>query len=245
LLAYRGIPFVLPTFRQARTHLAEGLSLFLGRTAVSLYTTANGFILGLFVSPIFVGYFAAAERINRGVLVLQGPLAQTMYSHINHVMAKDPDAAKKIQRINFLVTVGTASVIGLMLFLAAPYLVPTLLGKQFVPAIRALQVMCLLSPLVAAATSLGAHILLPHGFDKAYTKIVILAAVINFSVAAILAPHYKHVGMCVAVVISEIAVSGGSFLFLVRKGLNPFARQSSDSQAKGIGIFPVPARSKS
>jgi polysaccharide transporter, PST family len=79
----RDTAILRPTLAAAIETLRLGLSLFFFRSAVSLYTLANAFLLGLFVSPLLVGYYAGAERIAKGFLGLMQPLGQSLYAQLN------------------------------------------------------------------------------------------------------------------------------------------------------------------
>ena len=61
---YRDVPFRLPALKQSIDAFRAGWTIFLSRSAVSLYTLANTFILGLFVSSVGVAYYGGAERSN-------------------------------------------------------------------------------------------------------------------------------------------------------------------------------------
>src|SRR5579883_754217 len=74
--AYRDTPYRAPNVRDTMRALREGRSLFLYRSAVSLYTTANVLILGLLCPATVVAYYAGAERISKWVVVGLQPITQ-------------------------------------------------------------------------------------------------------------------------------------------------------------------------
>ena len=71
---YREVPFPKPDMAAALATLEKGWRLFLFRSAVSLYTTANTVLLGWFVPPRGVAAYAAPERLIKAGQGLIGPL---------------------------------------------------------------------------------------------------------------------------------------------------------------------------
>ena len=68
IMAYRAIPFRLPTWALVSESLKRGWPLFVFRSGESLFGVENAFILGLFATPTQVGYFASAEKDQPGDL---------------------------------------------------------------------------------------------------------------------------------------------------------------------------------
>ena len=52
------------------------------------------------------------------------------------------------------------------------------------------------------------------GYKSAYSKILILAGLINFSLAFLLAPHYLGQGVAIALMICESFIAISFFLYL-------------------------------
>ena len=65
-IAYREVGFRRPTLALSCNALRMGWSMFLFRTAVTLYTSGNGFVLGLFAQPAQVGYYAEQKESAKG-----------------------------------------------------------------------------------------------------------------------------------------------------------------------------------
>jgi PST family polysaccharide transporter len=61
--------------------------------------------------------------------------------------------------------------------------------------------------------------MLTLNYKKAFSNILIFASIINITLALILVPMFKHIGISVSVLISEIFVTGAMFSFLQNKGI--------------------------
>jgi PST family polysaccharide transporter len=188
---------------------------------VTLYTAGNAFILGLFVAPELVGYYAGAEKISRAFVGILNPISQTLYPRLSHLVSHAQNQAARLARISILVMVSAGTGIGTAVFLLAPFIVHTVLGPHFGPSVAVLRILALLVPLVALGNVLGIQWMLPLGMDRAFNKIVLLAGGINLVLALVLAPIYMDKGMAWAVVIAETFVSVSMYLVLRSQNLDP------------------------
>jgi PST family polysaccharide transporter len=212
------------------TELKAGFSLFLFQASVSLFTSANGFVLGLFVPVRIVGIYVGAERISRSVIGLLNPINQALYPRINLVLHENWEAAVMIIRKAFVSFVIGAVLVTSFLLAAAPIIVKFLLGGRFVESVPTLRILALLIPLIAASNVLGIHWMLPLRRDRAFSIIVGCAGVINIIFACILAPRFAENGMASAVLIAEFTVTCGCFLYLGYQKLNPLSPKFAHQQ---------------
>ena len=222
-LVYREVSFRMPSWAGSWEALRMGWSMFLFRSSVSLYTAGNAFILGIFVSPELVGYYAGAEKISRAFLGILNPISQTLYPRLSHLVSHAQDRAARLARISIGIMGGAGLAMGAVVFLLAPVIVRMVLGVHFAAAIPVLRVLALLVPLVAIGNVLGIQWMLPLGMDSAFNKIILAAGVINLSLALVLAPAYTDMGMAWAVVIAETFVSATMYLLLRSRKLDPLS----------------------
>ena len=220
--AYSEVPARLPNWRFSREALRLGWTMFLFRSAVSLYTVGNTFILGLFVQPQIVGYYAGAEKISKAFLGLLGPITQAIYPRMSQVARRSQEEAAKLARAG-IIAMGFGGVfIGVVVFASAPLLVRVLLGEGFQAAVPVLRILALLLPMIAISNVLGIQWMLPLGLDRPFNAIILSAGLINMILALILAPRYAHIGMAWSVVLSEAFATSCMYAFLHRREIDPF-----------------------
>ncbi|HEX9615495.1 MAG TPA: oligosaccharide flippase family protein, partial [Bacteroidota bacterium] len=147
-ITYREVPFRLPPTDTVISALRLGWSMFVFRSSVSLYTVGNAFILGFFVPPQFVGYYAGAEKISRAVLGLFQPVSQAMFPRISRLIGEARDVAARYARLSLRVMGGAGFAGGVIMYVSAPLIVPLLLGPEFEPAVTVLRILALLPPLI-------------------------------------------------------------------------------------------------
>jgi len=215
-LVYRSIPFRLPDRGLIVDSLRRGWPMFLFRSAETLYTMGNAFILGLFAAPALVGYFAAAEKISRAVFGLFDPIRESLYPRLSHLVRKSPHQARRLARWGVAVTGLGGLFLGIAVFAFAPFLVRVLLGGDFQPAVNVLRLLALLPPMISITQSLGFQWLLPHGKESTVNRIILGAGLINITLALFLAPRYAHIGMAFAVLCSEVYVASSMLYAVVR-----------------------------
>jgi PST family polysaccharide transporter len=215
---YREVSFAPPSLVRAVEALRMGWSMFLFRGAVSLYTTANAFILGLFVPPASVAFYGGAERLNKAVLAGLDPISQAIYPRITHLVATDQKRAARIARVGLLAIGGLGLALGLLVMAFAPIAVRILLGARYEAAIPVLRVLALLIPLTALSNVIGVQWMLPLGMDRAFNNVIVSAGILNVILAVFLAPRAGAVGMAISVVGAEAFVAIAMWWVLKRSG---------------------------
>jgi PST family polysaccharide transporter len=222
-LAYRQVPARFPNWSSVKDALRMGWSMFVFRGSVSLYTAGNAFILGLFVAPQFVGYYAGGEKICQAFLRLLSPLNQTLFPRLSHLVLQARERAARLALISVSITGLGGAAMGAVAFLFAPALVRMILGLGFDPAIPILRVLALLPPLIALSNVFGVQWMLPLGMDRPFITIVLLAGLINVGLALVLAPRFAGMGMACAVVAAETFVTAAIYLLLRCRRLDPLS----------------------
>jgi polysaccharide transporter, PST family len=216
-LMYREIRFVMPTWSETMETLREGWGLFVMRGSISLYTLANTFILGFFVAPSQVSFYAGPERLNKAAGGLLQPLTQVLYPRMSRMVTQDKSRAAAAARISLMFIGGTGVVVGALLWAGAPYFI-RILGHGYEPAIPVFRVLAFLAPLIAISNVLGMQWMVPLGLDKQVNRIIITAGVANVATALVLAPTFGPIGMAWSVVAAEAWVTLGMWLTLLRNG---------------------------
>jgi PST family polysaccharide transporter len=224
VMAYREIPFRWPSLAGTWGTLRTGGSMFLFRSSVSLYTTANTLILGLFSSATSVGYYAGAEKLVGALRGLLSPLSQSMYPRLNNLLRHSQENAVRLVRISVVVMSASSLALMLAVWFGAPYIIRAALGPGFTPAIPVLRVLSVLLPAVALSDVFGIQWMLPLGLDRAFNAIIICCGLLNLGVVVLLAPRFGHLGVAFSVAGCECVVTIAMFVFLSRKHLNPLAR---------------------
>ena len=207
-LAYRTIPMQMPTWGLIRPAFVMGTPMFFFRSAESLYGVGNAFLLGLFTTPEIVGYFSAAEKISKAAFGLLNPIRESLFPRLSHLAARGgEDAAARLARLGATAMIAGGAVLGLGLYVLAPFALKLLLGGEFEPAVEVLRILSALPLLLSITYSVGFQWLLPFGKDALINRIILAAGVINLVLSFLLARPFGHIGMAWAVVTAEAFVA--------------------------------------
>lgn len=218
---YREVSFPRPDLQAALDTLEKGWRLFMFRSAVSLYTTANTVLLGWFVPARGVTAYAAPERLIKAGQGLIWPASQVLYPRMSRLAGNDINEAARMARMALAVIGGGGLAAGLITALGAPWIVRWLFGAGYEEAVPVLRLMAMLLPLVAASNVLGIQWMLPQGMDGAFNRIILTAGFVNLALVCVLAPSLGAFGMALAVVLAETVVLAGQW-FTITRSPNPF-----------------------
>lgn len=84
-------------------YFQDSSQFFLSRVSVSIYTSANAFVLGLFTNTTMVGYYSIAEKLYMAMQGLYHPLVNTIYPYLTK--SKNIVLFKKLFIIVFLLNI--------------------------------------------------------------------------------------------------------------------------------------------
>jgi len=218
------VRFRLPAPAALLRELANGWHIFQSKMAITLYTTSNIVILGLFTDSMFVAYYAAGDKIVRAATDgLQIPLSQAIFPHIGRLAAQSKQAALHFAgRVAGLLS-GATLLISAGLFLAAPQITGLVLGGEAAGGVPVIRILALLPFLIGLSNIFGIQIMVNFGLKRQLARILTIAGVLNIVIALLLVTSLKHAGVAFASLITEIVVTTATFVVVRKSGLDVFA----------------------
>ncbi|MDK2791076.1 MAG: hypothetical protein PWP15_1596 [Methanothermococcus sp.] len=211
-----GVKFTLPSFENIKYHLKEGWHIFISTVAVSLYTTSNTFILGLFTNNTIVGYYSAAERLVRAVQGLWSPVSQTIYPYFSKLYNQDQGKAKQL----LVRVLGIAAMITFLIStlgcLSAPFFLPLVLGKEYLPSVPVFQILVFVIFAVGINNILGIQGLVSFGYGYKFSQVVIIAGIVHLTLLFVLIPKFDYLGPAIATILSELFICVIEYIILKR-----------------------------
>lgn len=219
LYAGRLVDWHRPKIRELRKHVMPELVLFIPIIAISLYTMMDKVMLGIMSSMAEVGYYESAAKILNIPLGIITALGTVMLPRMSNLAAKGRKNESKIYIYNSIVFAMFLAV-GMMFGIAgiAEDFVPLFLGEEFEICILLIWVMAPTVTFIAWANVIRTQHLIPNHEDKSYVISVILGAVVNLSVNALLIPRFQALGAVIGTVCAEGSVCIGQTV-MVRKKL--------------------------
>ncbi len=208
------VKFRLQKLSVLKKHLLDGWHVFFSNIAISLYTISTTFILGFFANNTIVGYYSAADKILQAVKSIYSPISQSIYPLISKKLHENTTSGiafvkRIIQKVGIFMLL-----ISLLLFFFSEPIVYFLLGDKFHESVLLLRIMSILPLLVSLSNLYGIQTMLNLGFQKRFSKIIFIAALLGIILSLALVPIYKGLGTSIVIVIVELFVTLSMYYFL-------------------------------
>ena len=176
-------------------YLKDGWYIFTSKIAVEFYTTVNIIILGFFVSPLIVGYYAIAEKIIHAIGGLLDPLTRTVYPYLVNVYQDSSDSfIRRNRQLALVIFIIMFPVSLIVMFFAEPILSLITGGNAAELSIKALEILSL-ALMVYLYGSQFTNILVTIKETKFLNKVLISSALTNTILAPILIYFYGVIGL--------------------------------------------------
>ena len=167
--------FMLYDFKTMWIYLKDSSDYFLSRLSVSMFTSSNVFVLGIFSSNAIVGYFSVAEKLYNGIRSLYGPISGTLYPYI----AKERNIHLYKKIFYSVVCVNTVTVILTWWF--APIIIQLISGQYLEISISIFRILIVFALFTVPSSLLGYSFLAALGFKNYANNSVIIASLVHVS----------------------------------------------------------------
>lgn len=215
----RHVKWYRPRFPKIFSHLRPELILFIPVIAVSLYKMMDKIMLKELATYTQVGYYESAEKILNIPTGIITALGTVMLPRMSNLAAKSQvNESKRYIYNSMLFAVFLA--VGMMFGIAgiAADFVPLFLGDVYSSCIGLLQALCPTVLFISWANVIRTQYLIPNHHDRSYIISVLLGALVNLVLNALLIPRMAAMGAVIGTVCAEAAVCI-SQTFMVRREL--------------------------
>jgi PST family polysaccharide transporter len=177
--------------------LRQSTALFLARALAVVTSSSSTLLLSLFASATQVGWFGAADRLATAGLSLMLPANQVMTGTIAGLIGSERtvDAAFALIRRGLvaLTALGGAMLLGALAL--ARWAVPLILGPDFGPSARMLQILAVGFPFAAFAQVVNGYVLVPLRFDRAVSAVSFVGALVTVVLTVTLGRTFQGDGV--------------------------------------------------
>ena len=201
------VTFIPPQLSEITSSLKTGWSLFLSTASISLYTNSNVVLLGLLADSSAVGLFAAAQTIIRAGQGVFSPIAQALFPRMSHLFHSEPESAYLALRKMVIFQSAFSAIFSVAIFCLAAKIVKALFGPMFAPATEVLEWLSPLLLLIGLSNVFGIQAMVPLGYNRAFTRILLLSGIINIGFILPLSYWYGASGAALSVLICELWVT--------------------------------------
>lgn len=166
-----GVQFIFPSIRTVWEYIQGSYHFFLSNVLIQIYANSNKAIIGVFLGMGSVAHYDLAEKIVNLIRIPQGILSQTVFPRIS--------ATKSVSFIKrtFVLSVVMNVVLYVLLFVGAEQVVLFLGGADMLSAVPIVRILGLLAPVVAVSNVMGVLTLVPFGYNKLFTQMIVISVI--------------------------------------------------------------------
>lgn len=189
-------------------HLRSALMLFLPQVAIYVYTMLDKSMLGLILgSDLQNGYYEQAQKLQRVLLALATALGTVIIPRVANLWSN-----RRIKEINHLLEHSFRMIFAIAfpaiagIWLVADRLVPVYYGPGYEPVAPLLKIFAWILLFAGVSGVTGNQYMVPTGREKLYARSVLLGAVLNAALNALLIPGLQAIGAALASAVAELAI---------------------------------------
>ncbi len=215
------IRFVMPSAADIARQVKEGWNVFISMISISLITTSNTFILGLFAPLEAVGFYSAGEKIILIANKAFNPILVAVFPHIAKTAATARDIAiLKLRKLFVLVMTFSFAAFALI-FIFSGAITAVILGPKFGPTAEVLRILSPLAFIVPVAYIFANLGLLPFKLDRYFARIYIFGGALNIVLLITLLYQFKMgaIGAAAAVLTTQVVITSLMYAALRKHGI--------------------------
>ncbi|MEF7456838.1 flippase [Pediococcus pentosaceus] len=199
-------------------HLKPSMVLFVPQIATQIYLVVNKTMLGAMTSVQSAGYFDQSDKMIKMILAVVTATGTVMLPHVaNAFMKGEVEKTKQFLYNSFSFV--TALSVPMMFGIAAVArkFVPLFFTDKFLAVTPLMMIESVVILLIAWSNALGTQYLLPTNQNSAYTRSVVLGAIINIVFNIPLIMFLGALGATISTILSELTVTGYQLYVLRRQ----------------------------
>ena len=203
LYRHFAVRFVWQPYSVLERYFSMGWHIFLSRMAVVLYTSSNIFLLGLFTTPLIVGYFAIADKVISAIVSLGDVLNQVFFPYLSKKWEENQEAYYELfYRLIKAVAVGMFFISFLVATFASTIVI-VLSGEEIEITSELLQILSFSIALFPLG-GLFSNSFVTQQESQYVTKSTIWTLLVNLILVLMLVPIYGAYGLAMAVVLVQV-----------------------------------------
>lgn len=166
----------------------------------------------------------AAEKLISALKVAITPVSQVLFPYFSRKAILSKQKTLEILRKLALFAGGGMFIISLTIFFFSDLIISVFYGNEYNDSIIVFRLLAIIPALVAIDTVFGTLTMLVFKRNKAYSRIIISAGVINIILALILIPFFQHVGAAISVLIVELFITINLVIYVQKNDIKIFNR---------------------
>lgn len=216
---WRKIPKFISIYKLNRkclkNHFKCSIRLFIPQLTAQVYLLLDKTMLGFFIGTTSVGVYETSQRIVRLVLPIVTSLGTVMIPRMSNLFINGQiEKLKENTYFTFSCMNFIAIPMSLGLISISTGIIPWFFGEQFEGIDLLMKISSFIIIFGTWCNLAGFQLLIPLGKDREFTISVMIGAILNIMLNAVLINKYKEVGVAFASILAEFVVPIVQFYFL-------------------------------
>lgn len=209
------IQFTWQSIQTLKYYIKDSIPIFVCNISTVLYVSTNKVIVGTFLGMTEVAYYDLAEKITSILKIPLNTLSQSLFPKISK--EKNIDFVKKV----FWISLSFNFFLYILTLLFSQYVILILGGQQMLPSKLIINILALTVPIVSISGILGIQLLIPFGYNKDVSRVVVSSGLFYLFLILILflTGWFTIVNISVTTVLTEVFVSIYMFYYCKKRNL--------------------------
>jgi O-antigen/teichoic acid export membrane protein len=188
-----------------KRHFGPLLNVFLSSAFISFYPLIDNLVLGFLYNFVFVGYYAAAVKINRIVGTIVASIGNVILPRVSWVISLgNTDQVLVLLNKSIRLTVFLTIPLSVSLFLMADDIISLLFGIEFKESVLPAQILSPMIIFMGLSNVYYWQILLPFSKEKLLLKLFFIVSVFSVVGNLVLSFKWNYLGSALATASTEL-----------------------------------------
>ncbi len=189
-------------------HLKPIFVFFSAYVVTSIYTLLDSSMLGFLSSDTEIGYYSAATKINKIIITLITAITTVLVPRLSEYrMKNDIESLKKLfnKAFSFVLYLSIPATAGLILL--SDDIIILLSGQNYIPALSSMIIIAPIMIMIPISSLIGGQLYPVMNKEKITLLSVLIGAIMNFCINAMLIPKLGSKGAAIGTLIAESSVA--------------------------------------
>ncbi len=200
------IKFHIPSILTLLELFKESWNVFLSQIYVTLLTSSNTFILGLFAAKETIGIFATADKIVRAIAALSTPINNAVFPTAAKFIIESQELAMIFLHKIFVRGVIIFTIISLILFTCSNPITSLITGYFNADINFLVKIMAIIPLVIFIYNFYGNQILINLSFDREFKNAILYAGLFSIFVSLVFVPIFYEKATAIIFLAAELLI---------------------------------------
>lgn len=196
--------------------LKNGFHIMISSLSINVYTNSSIIILGLFVTPIILGYYSIAEKIMMAIRQVLSVFSQVIYPHICKLTKES-----HIEIVRFYIKFYVPFFVFIILscisvFVFSEEITSFFTSQNVITISNLIKILCF-APIITCLNIPFDRTLLAYKLEKDFSIIITLGSIFSIILCFLFSYLFQATGTAIAILLTETFITLGLLIMLELK----------------------------